>query len=84
MLAVTVLPPSGSEESYDEAVLRMRDLTWWHLANGKERDVHDVEELLARASDQDGRFVVKSRTKLPRCTISAFETVYQPNVANEA
>lgn len=84
MLAVAVLPPSGSEDAHDEALLRMRDLTWMHLANGRERDVQDVEELLAQASDCDGRFVVKSRTKLPRCTVSAFETMYQPNGMEEA
>ena len=84
MLAVAVLPPSGSAGLYDEALLRMRDLTWMHLMNGREREVHDVEELLVRASDCDGRFVVKNQKKLFGCTVSAFETVYQPNGVEKA
>jgi hypothetical protein len=84
MLAVAVLSPSGSEGAYDEALLRMRDLTWMHIMNGREREVHDVEELLLRAGDCDGRFVVKNRKRLSGSTISAFETVYQPNGLEKA
>jgi hypothetical protein len=78
VLAVTVLPLPGSVDAREEALLRMRDLAWMQVANGREREVQDVEELLAQASDCEGRFVVKGRTKPPRCIMSVFEIMYQP------
>lgn len=78
ILTVPVLPLASEDvESHHEALLRMRDLTWMQVLQSKEREVQDVEDLLAQASDCEGRFMVQSRTKLPGSIISAFETVYQ-------
>ena len=78
-MTVTVLASPGSVDAGDEALLRMRDLTWLQVANGRERELADFIDLLDLASDAEGWFMIKSDTinQSVRSPMMNLEIVYQ-------
>lgn len=73
----TVLPLPGSISAVEEALLRVRDLTMTQVFNSKERELGEFEELLAQATDKDGRLVLKACTKPAGSVMSIMEIVYE-------
>ena len=79
IIAIPALPSPGTLEPWNEARLRMSDLTCMYLTDGEEREVKDVEELLTQVGDCDGIFMITSKKTLPLSVITTFEVIYQPN-----
>ncbi|KAK5011228.1 hypothetical protein LTR28_004735 [Elasticomyces elasticus] len=77
VLVVSILPTPGSIDANEEALLRVRDLTWMQVSNGRERELSDFMELFAMAGDREGRLVLKNQTRPPGSAMSILEVVYQ-------
>ena len=75
----TVLPVPGSIGATEEALLRVRDLTMIQAFNSKERELGEFTDLFDKASDGEGKLVLKNTIKPPGSVMSVMEVAYQPN-----
>lgn len=63
VLAMQLLPDPGSVDASFEAVARTRDLTLFQLANERDLEVSEVEELIKGIGDWRGRLTVVNRAR---------------------
>ncbi|KAL5045375.1 hypothetical protein BDW71DRAFT_215226 [Aspergillus fruticulosus] len=65
ILVLLVPSPTGEPGEGPEAVslMRIRDLSFWQLANDRELDVSEVVGLVGDISDNEGRLVVVNRVR---------------------
>ncbi|POR33278.1 Sterigmatocystin 8-O-methyltransferase [Tolypocladium paradoxum] len=65
----------GSENPWDERLMRSMDLVMLTLLNAQERDEHEFRALFAAA---DERFVFKGVARTEGCRMSVVEAVWEP------
>ncbi|KYK60650.1 O-methyltransferase [Drechmeria coniospora] len=71
----------GSEEPWDERLIRSMDLVMLTLLNAQEREEHEFRALFAAADD---RFVFKGVTRTEDSRMSVVEAVWEPSEVNGA